>query len=196
MDRHRCVLSVLRWNGNLIRHTHTHAQNTAVETADFLLARGPFTILDDSEDAAVRVRLNGFRSFKSITHLPHYTTGAALRPGANLAREPAVCRPGRPRHRPVSAFYLPCANVCGRHPCASPRVLFLTACLGCHCSGLPLLVSNPDIVRPGYDRDPMPGMLGQAYERKGEGGWKGSAPSWLVYGNVLAGRTRRKVGAG
>lgn len=33
---------------------HTNARHTAVETADFLLARGPFTILDDSEDAAVR----------------------------------------------------------------------------------------------------------------------------------------------
>lgn len=36
--------------------------------------------------------------------------------------------------------------------------------------GLPLLVSNPDIVRPGGDNDPMPGLLGQAYERKGERG--------------------------
>lgn len=35
--------------------------------------------------------------------------------------------------------------------------------------GLPLLVSNPDIVRPGGDNDPMPGLLGQAYERKGRG---------------------------
>ena len=34
-------------------------------------------------------------------------------------------------------------------------------------SGLPMIVSNPDIVRPGYDNDPMPGLLGQAYERKG-----------------------------
>lgn len=47
--------------------------------------------------------------------------------------------------------------------------------------GLPLLVSNPDIVRPGGDNDPMPGLLGQAYEQKGRGGGRDGRVKSIVH---------------
>lgn len=97
-----------------------------VEAADFLLARGPFTILDSPDPAT-----------------PPQTFG----PGRNLHES--------------AEFEAVAAKAVAR--------------------GLPMIVSNPDIVRPGGDNDPMPGLLGRAYEEKGGQVMYVGKPYPLVY---------------
>jgi HAD superfamily hydrolase (TIGR01450 family) len=84
----------------------------SVEEADFLLARGPFVMLDSADPS-----------------IPPQQFG-----------------PGRILHESAEFDALATRAV---------------------ARGLPMIVSNPDVVRPGGDNDPMPGLIGQAYERKG-----------------------------
>lgn len=84
----------------------------SLEEADFLLARGPFIILESSDPSIPPLRFGPGRILHESAEFDALATKAVER-------------------------------------------------------GLPMIVSNPDIVRPGGDNDPMPGMIGQAYEKKG-----------------------------
>ncbi len=136
--------------------TELGCQVANVDTADFLLARGPFTILDSPDATAAVQRFGPGRILHESPEFDALVTKA-------VARYVSLCSPvgwgcGGSVSPRVLLFMSPTPRIPPTHPPPptkkTPR-------------NLPMIVSNPDVVRPGGDNDPMPGLIGQAYERKG-----------------------------
>ncbi len=111
----------------------------SLDEADFLLARGPFVILESSDPSVPPQRFGPGRILHESAEFNALATKAVER-------------------------------------------------------GLPMIVSNPDVVRTGGDHDPMPGMIGQAYEKKGGRVTYVGKPYPLVYARCreLMGEVVRK----